>query len=180
MLKRRWKNLRDGMMRCLKKISEGQKSGAGASKVPTCKFFNQLLFLRDFVSNRETNSNITLPIESEVDDIISCEKSPEQHQVCSDTARLKEKTPTREKSSAKRKLALTDENKPFGRLNKRADRQEKIDLLLVNPLSKSEDQQKENSELRSSNQLFCDSIVEILDKLPSKKNRWQELKYSRF
>ena len=118
MLKRRWKNLRDGMMRCLKKISEGQKSGAGASKVPTCKFFDQLLFLRDFVSNRETNSNITLPIESEVDDIISCEKSPEQHQVCSDTARLKETTPTREKSSAKRKLALTNENKPFGRLNK--------------------------------------------------------------
>ena len=41
----------------------------------------------------------------------------------------------------------------------------------MNALSKSEDQQKENSELRSSNQLFCDSIVEILDKLPSKKNR---------
>jgi hypothetical protein len=44
--------------------------------------------------------------------------------------------------------------------------------LLVNALSKSEDQTKENSESsKSSNQLFCDSIVEILDKLPPKKNR---------
>ena len=60
MLKRRWKNLRDGMMRCLKKISDGQKSGAGATKIPTCKFFKQLVFLRDFVSNRETESNINV------------------------------------------------------------------------------------------------------------------------
>ena len=154
------------MMRCMKKISGGQKSGAGASKMPTCKLFEQLLFLRDFVSNRETNSNITLPSDVVVDDMISCKDSPEQHGLCSETSKLKEATPTPEKSSAKRKLELDDSNKPFGGLNKRADRQEKIDLLLVNALSKSDDQQKENCEVRSSNQLFCDSIVEILDKLP--------------
>ena len=60
LLKRRWKNLRDGMIRCLEKINEGQKSGAGASKTPTCKLFDQLLFLPDFVSYRVTDSNIFL------------------------------------------------------------------------------------------------------------------------
>ena len=70
------------MMRCMKKISEGQKSGAGASKMPTCKLFEQLLFLRDLVSNRETNSNIILPSDVVVDDMMSCKDSPEQHGLC--------------------------------------------------------------------------------------------------
>ena len=174
-LKRRWKNLRDGMMRCMNKINEGQKSGAGASKLPTCKLFDQLLFLRDFVSNRETTSNITLPSASPVNDSI-CEDSPNYNiQPSTEASTPKEKISTPDDISAKRKLDLQDrgtKNKPYGRISKRADRQDKIDLLLVNALSKTEDQTKENSESsKSSNQLFCDSIVEILDKLPPKKNR---------
>lgn len=50
------------------------------------------------------------------------------------------------------------------------DHQDKIDLLLVDALRKSDDSQDKNST-KSSNQLFCDSIVELLDKLPAQKNR---------
>ena len=60
---------------------------------------------------------------------------------------------------------------PYGRLNKRADCQGKNDLLLVNALSKSDDPSNEISTPRSSNQLFCDSIVEIFNKLSSRNNR---------
>ena len=175
MLKRRWKNLRDGMMRCLKKINEVQKSGASASKMPTCKLFDQLLFLRDFVSNRETNSNITLPCETSINDLVQ-EGNPNHNiQQSIEASTPKEKISKPDEISTKRKLDLqgdTSKNKPYGRINKKANRQDKIDLLLVNALSKCEDQTTENSEsTKSSNQLFCDSIVEILDKLAPKKNR---------
>ena len=85
------------------------------------------------------------------------------------------KTSTPSENSAKRRLELTDDackKTPYGCLNKRAYRQEKIDLLLVNALSKSEEPTTTSpSGVKSSDHLFCESIVEILDKLPAKKNR---------
>jgi hypothetical protein len=82
------------------------------------------------------------------------------------------KTSTPSENSAKRRLELTDnafKKTPYGRLNKRADRQEKIDLLLVIALSKSEEPPTTSpSCVKSSDHLFCESIVEILDKLPAK------------
>ncbi|CAB4002982.1 Hypothetical predicted protein [Paramuricea clavata] len=145
-LKRRWKNLRDGMMRCLKKTNVGQKSDAGASKMPTCKLFDQLFFLRDCVSNRETTSNITLPSASPVNDSI-CEDSP-NHNIppSTEASTPKEKISTPDEKAAKRKLDLQDsgtKNKPYGRISKRADKQDKMTYSF---------------------------IVEILDKLPPKKN----------
>ncbi|CAB4017987.1 uncharacterized protein LOC108916950 [Paramuricea clavata] len=35
-----------------------RKNGSGYSKQPTCRFYNQLLFLRDSISNRTTQSNV--------------------------------------------------------------------------------------------------------------------------
>ena len=166
------------MMRCLNKIKDGQNSGGGALKMPTCKLFDQLLFLKDFVSNRETKSNIYITSDSGSNDIIT---------VIDDSAHLTplftditpaSTTPdiTTPKVVPKKKKAETggleevSSHQPSRRLNKKSERQDKIDLLLVNALSKS-DESMAHSESKSSNHLFCDSIVEILDKLPSKKNR---------
>ena len=55
------------MMRCLKRITDSQKSGAGAGRTPTCKFFQKLDFPKDFVSNQETVSNVVLNISSSKD-----------------------------------------------------------------------------------------------------------------
>ena len=171
LLKCRWKNLRDGMMRCLKKIKDGQKLGGSAFKMPTCKLFDQLLFLKDFVSNRETNSHISITSDSGSNDSIT---------VIDDSAHLTPPSTTPDittpKVGPKKRKAETDgleeisSHQPSRRLNKKSERQDKIDLLLVNALSKS-DESMAHSESKSSNHLFCDSIVEILDKLPSKKNR---------
>lgn len=49
------------MMRCLKKITIESKSGSGASKLPTCQFYEQLLFMKDSISNnKSTSSKLTL------------------------------------------------------------------------------------------------------------------------
>ncbi|XP_046863507.1 uncharacterized protein LOC124457274 [Xenia sp. Carnegie-2017] len=173
-LKRRWKNLRDGMMRCLKKIKDAEKSGAGASKTPSCKLFENLLFLKDFVSNRETTSNITLSNE-----IINTDSGSIRDDSFAPSPPLLASGSTPDMSTYKTRCnkrkahagpdILT--NQTPKRTTKRSDRQDKIDLLLVNALSQSDEQKQQTQDWRSSNHLFCNSIVEILEKLPPKKNR---------
>ena len=53
-MKRTWKNLRDGLSTCIKKRELMTRSGAAAGKLPKCKLFDQLQFLRDSVSNKAT------------------------------------------------------------------------------------------------------------------------------
>lgn len=57
-MKLKWKNLSDGFKKCLDRKRDLEKSGSGYSKQPTCRFYNQLLFLRDSISNRTTQSNV--------------------------------------------------------------------------------------------------------------------------
>ena len=59
-LKEKWKGLRDNYRRCIQKHQLKQRSGAGSSKLPACKYFEQLEFLRDFVSNEESDGNINI------------------------------------------------------------------------------------------------------------------------
>lgn len=185
-------------MRCVKKINEMQRSGAAASKTPTCKFFHQLLFLKDLVSNRETISNIPITVESE--DAIEAELSLNETSIsttptvqqlmagsqierCFDTTPSKKSetfSPTETsitttplaKSMTGSNKRMNDEisNQTYGRKYKKMDRQDKIDLLLVDALRKSDDCPEKNPT-KSSNHLFCESIVELLDKLPAQKNR---------
>ncbi len=56
-LKRIWKNFKEHLSKCLKKCDLMTRSGASASALPECKLFHQLLFLRDKVTNRKTESN---------------------------------------------------------------------------------------------------------------------------
>lgn len=57
-LKKTWKNLRDGLSKCVKKRELLTRSGTGTSKLPICKLYKQLLFLKDSVSNRKSDSNL--------------------------------------------------------------------------------------------------------------------------
>ena len=58
-LRKEWKYLRDGMMKCLKKMEIANRSGSAAHRTPTCKHFDMLFFLKDSISNRSTESNIS-------------------------------------------------------------------------------------------------------------------------
>ena len=48
------------MMKCVKKIDLATRSGAAHQKTPTCKHYESMLFIRNNVANRTTESNITL------------------------------------------------------------------------------------------------------------------------
>jgi hypothetical protein len=79
-------------------------------------------------------------------------------------------------SSNKRKDDETS-NQIYGRKYKKMDCQDKIDLILVDALRKSDDSQDKNST-KSSNQLFWESIVELLESSLPKKIEWQEWRYN--
>ena len=63
-IKAKWKNLYDGFKKCLDRQREATRSGAGYVKPPTCRFYNELTFLRNVITNRKTLSNVTIELES--------------------------------------------------------------------------------------------------------------------
>ena len=69
-VQRNLRNLKDNLKKCFDKRRQMSKSGAAASALPTCKYFEQMWFLHDKTANRPTDSNITpLPVESTRSDI---------------------------------------------------------------------------------------------------------------
>ena len=63
--KRKWKNLFDAYRNARDRERDQAKSGAPGSKIPTCKFYNELNFLKDIVTNRVTTTNLAIP-ESDI------------------------------------------------------------------------------------------------------------------
>lgn len=178
-IKNRWKNLKDGMMRCLKKMSIESKSGSGAAKLPTCQFYEQLLFLKDSISNnKSTSSNLTLSTPGafgSVDLINSGEN-------CDGLLETNDPSPENESSFQKHKSCSpldTPSTKKKQRTQQKADeRRDNIDLLLVNALSKCDNYETAvhpSSNEENSNLFFCKSLVPILENLPPKKNRLARL-----
>ena len=45
------------------------RSGASVRSLPTCRYFQNLLFLKDQISNKETEGNVSLPNESDTDSL---------------------------------------------------------------------------------------------------------------
>ena len=43
------------------RVRDQAKSGAPGSKIPTCKFYNELKSLKDIVTNRVTTTNLAMP-----------------------------------------------------------------------------------------------------------------------
>ena len=60
-LKKKWRNLYDSFRKCEHRKKELTPSGAAASREPSCKFFKQLLFLKDVVSGKMTYTNVPTP-----------------------------------------------------------------------------------------------------------------------
>ena len=58
-LKAQWKNLRDNLKRCLAKRANMSKSVAEAHTLTKCKYFDQLQFLQEKITNKETVSNFS-------------------------------------------------------------------------------------------------------------------------
>lgn len=148
-LKNRWKNIKDGFTKCCKKIQDSLKSGAGASKLPTCKNYESLLFLKDNVTNsKNTTSNLSMNISMASD--------------------LDENEENEEQGSIDETQSLSSNMKNKGKRKRTDDRQESLDIMLMKALK--EENNKENRE-DTSDMLFAKSIVPILEALPPKKKQ---------
>lgn len=150
------------MMKCLKKIDVATRSGAAASKTPTCKYFDQLLFIRDTVSNRPTESNIQIQEEITEFDVSSLSSPPESpYTTPAGPAKNTCDTPKFGKPYKKMRLDKSKQNEEL------AERRDTIDLLLAEALTTPKEGgcDDDNSDL-----LFCKSLVKSLQRLPARKN----------
>lgn len=147
-IKRRWKNLRDGMVRCLKKLDHSQHPGSGYLKTPMCRLFNELLFLRDCVQCTNTSMNLSDTEEN----LVGSATTPQ----------LVEAPP---KKRARHNVELS-QDKNTSVVEKST---EKLDVYLTDGLTNGFTLDKPDVE--SSDWLFCRSLVGILEKMPSKNNR---------
>lgn len=190
-LKYRWKNLRDGMMKCLKKQTDYHKSGRGAGKLPTCKCFDQLLFLKDSISNKtKTTSNLSEETtqQSSNPDIVRQVSNQTCSTLSKQSENLEERNPIPENSFLSVPSECADEideetfSKPSKlkrreKQRKSEDRRDSIDALLIKTLSNYDPPQNTTiMKEESSNMLFCKSLAPLLEKLPRKKNLTARLK----
>ena len=58
-LQKQLKNLKDSLKKCLDKRTKMTRSGAAASSLPKCRYFEQMAFLYGSVDNRPTESNLS-------------------------------------------------------------------------------------------------------------------------
>ena len=58
-LQKQLKNLKDSLKKCLNKRTKMTRSGAAASSLPKCRYFEQMAFLYGSVGNRPTESNLS-------------------------------------------------------------------------------------------------------------------------
>ena len=143
------------------------KSGAPRSKIPTCKFYNELNFLKEIVTNHVITTNLAMS-ESDINVttapgsqtfILQQQMSPSCHPAVSQSSEeflqltahnheLTTITPKQDKKG-KRKISATDEVNEFDKAC--------FDLL----------QKKSNTDADTH---FCLSLVENLKSLPPKKN----------
>lgn len=128
------------------------RSGAAAGKLPKCKLFDQLVFIRDTVANRPTISNIN--IEEAMSSNSSLETTPSESPSCSSPV----------------SAVNTPESDLIGSRKRKCAREtiSKCDALLIEAL-KNDGGQKE--KVFDADVSFAESIIPLLKKLPEKKNR---------
>ena len=59
-LQKQFKNLKDTLKKCLDKRNRMTRSGAAASNLPKCKFFDQMAFLYEKSANKLTEYNVEI------------------------------------------------------------------------------------------------------------------------
>ena len=78
--------------------------------------------------------------------------------------------------SNKRKLTRLNQIDSSGSVSKRQDTRDQIDFVLVNALSKENEESPKKECPKSGNDLFCVSLVEVFDRLTKKRNQMAHIK----
>ena len=157
--------MKDNLKKCLDRRARMLKSGAAATSLPKCNYFEQMAFLHEKTVNRPTESNLCSPspgeqfmenmymgnvLSSPSSDVFSPPPSP---------------VPITKKAE-KRKRGKSEEDDSISRIEKTIDN---IDVEL-----KKTDQEEDEDTL------FCKSLISTFRKLPPRKNKLARIKISQF
>jgi hypothetical protein len=177
------KYLKDNLKKCLDRRSKAFKSGAAASKLPTCKYFDQLSFLHCKVSNKHTESNLTQAIEVEDTQLTDNPASAvtTQSLACSNSTTATSTLTKGSSSSAPGKNKAESEIIPYTpakRSKSRAEMAFAVDTLLVKTLQDMQDPSSKSTSVVDNDEdmLFCQSLVPLLKKMPARQNRLAKIK----
>ncbi|XP_065055214.1 uncharacterized protein LOC135683790 [Rhopilema esculentum] len=164
-LKKKWKYLRDGMMKCLKKIEIANRSGSGAHCTSTCKHFESLLFLKDSISNKATESNIVQPDHTIDNDTVSASLHVNSQQISLPPSPSPVGAPKRSRVDFERKL-----------FEEARERRERMDILLLESIKSNTSKACDSDDSRDdADVLFCKSLVSSLKKMRPKQNRMAKI-----
>ena len=148
-MQRNLKNLKDNLKKCLGKRQQMTRSGAPASVLPQCKFFEQMRFLQEKTANKPTESNISHAAmeASVVGESNSVEPNPAT-------------TSSRETPAAKRKSDDQPLTPPLSsRHATKSSRQDAIDLAILKQLDKTDKKIDETKEEATDEvSLYCKSL----------------------
>ena len=143
---------------CQQRRERMQRSGAEAQKLPKCKLFAQLMFIRDTIANRPTVSNIDDPASP-------CELSLLSSNAIHATSTT-DKTPEQLLS-----LPTTSQKRSSDRSASRVPMKKSMidpgDQYIIEALKTETEKEK----VIDPDQSFVESIVPIVKNLPPKKNR---------
>ena len=168
-LKTQWKYLKDNFKRCITNRNKLTRSGAAGGKLPQCKYFEQMQFVLDKVSNKSSVSNIDMSVD---DDELPLSPSPETSSPKADTAAS---------INGKRECEEAVFVMPSAKRKNRDNLAMQVDSMLVKTLANLHAPHnlapaKTPSEEPDADYLFCNSLTPVLQNLPSKKNRLAKIK----
>lgn len=164
-LQKIFKNLKDSLKKCLDKRRALSKSGAAASALPTCKYFEVMRFLHEKTSNLETHSNVDLEIQAVSNNSLELSPSvPSQSSVPSSSSSSR----ISDAKCAKRKCTSTDQNDPF------LDQVKSMDEKMINYLGKITNPEENHG--KDEAELFCISLIPVLRDMDKKQLRLAKLK----
>ena len=154
------KELEGFLKKMLGQAKSKSRSGAAASSLPKCRFFDQMAFLHEKSANKSTESNVTVNIPtSEVISAPSCSED-NYFPLNSPTSSLSSSSGSTKPPSSKRK-------------------KNSIETSLTKSLMECDDALKNiSAEDKNEDSLFCKSLIPILKDLPLQKRRYAKVKMS--
>ena len=177
-IKAKWKNLTDSFKKCLDRERDASRSGAaGYGKPPSCRFYSQLMFLRDVISNKKTWSNvpvstpITLPPVNSWSSLIIQDPQPSMSTVIDITAN--EITHTKITPTTITPTTMTPTKITPTKRRKLVESPDPVENFLISSIKEKNNPASKNED---SDELFCRSLVQPLKRLSPKTNQLARIK----
>ena len=169
--------MKDNLKKCLDRRSKMQKSGAPASSLPKCNYFEQMSFLHDKTMNRPSESNVSIPLNEVVpmNETATIELS--------DATLIQSLTPVASPatplstSSSSTNFEVPSTKKPREK-RKRSDDTTGQTSQILEQIGSIEMELKKNQDDDNEDSLYCRSLVPTLQKLPPRKNKLAKIKIS--